>query len=438
MPTAESSSHCSAVVLMSKGLTPGKLRGLQRISNPNGTLTMVALDQNSSMIEMAAKALKSKGQDREPTYDEIVEAKVDLAKNLAPSASGVLIDAYYGAWSCVAAGAIGPQTGLLVRVEMSGSPKNKVGAPLGLIEPGWSVEKIKLMGADAVKLLAQYEPTEPHSAEHQFELIEHVYAECKKHDILMLLETVAFPFGGEKKTDPNYHQPESRNRHRLGPPAQPVLRHLQSRVPRKPGSRLRQATSRQSPGAECVQRTALGPPVSGRRLPRLLQASPDGPGSRRLRRARRASFLERVFPPGRRTATQPVRRNDRLQTSRRCEYAGSGARYPLVRPIRVQQGADELDQGHGRLACPLWLVRELICRRHPRKKNRRGRLLNPPCRVCQARHVRKPPLWKDTNAHLRTGSPQPVMPDCSPGGPPECVLFGKNLYRPKLWSNPLV
>ena len=116
----------------------------------------------------------------------------------------MLIDAYYGAWSCVASGAIGPHTGLLVRVEMSGSPKNKVGAPMGLIEPGWSVEKIKRMGADAVKLLAQFEPTEPISAEHQFQLIEHVYAECQKHDILLLLETVAFPFGGEKKTDAGY------------------------------------------------------------------------------------------------------------------------------------------------------------------------------------------------------------------------------------------
>ena len=104
MATAESSSRLSTVVLFGKGLTPGKLRGLQRISNPNGTLTMVALDQNSSMIEMAAKALKGKGQDREPHYEEIVEAKVDLARHLAPSASGVLIDAYYGAWSCVAAG----------------------------------------------------------------------------------------------------------------------------------------------------------------------------------------------------------------------------------------------------------------------------------------------------------------------------------------------
>jgi tagatose 1,6-diphosphate aldolase len=60
------------------------------------------------------------------------------------------------------------------------------------------------MGADAVKLLAQFEPTEPGSGEHQFQLIEHVYDECKKHDILLLLETVAFPFGGEKKTDASF------------------------------------------------------------------------------------------------------------------------------------------------------------------------------------------------------------------------------------------
>jgi tagatose 1,6-diphosphate aldolase len=127
-----------------------------------------------------------------------------LARHLATGASGVLIDAYYGAWSCIASAAIGPQSGLLVRVEKSGGPKNNLGAPLGLIEPGWSVEKIKLMGADAVKLLAQYEPSESNSAEHQFQLIDHVYAECRKHDILMLLETVAFPFGGEKKTDASF------------------------------------------------------------------------------------------------------------------------------------------------------------------------------------------------------------------------------------------
>jgi tagatose 1,6-diphosphate aldolase len=196
--------HLSATVLLGKGLTPGKLRGLQRISNPNGTLTMLALDQNSSMIEMAQKALKIKGMDREPSYEEIVEAKLDMARQMAPAASGVLIDAYYGAWSAIASGSIPPEKGMLIRVEKSGSPKNKAGAPMAEYEPGWSVEKIKLMGADAVKLLAPFEPGEPISAEHQFSIIQEVFHECRKHDILFLLEPVAFPYNGEKKTDKSF------------------------------------------------------------------------------------------------------------------------------------------------------------------------------------------------------------------------------------------
>src|SRR5215213_1146681 len=204
MAVASTPRHLGATVLLGKGLTPGKLRGLQRISNPNGTLTMLALDQNSSMIDMAQKALKAKGGDREPTYEEIVAAKLDMARQMAPAASGVLIDAYYGAWSAIASEAIPPDRGMLVRVEKSGSPKNKVGAPMGEYEPGWSVEKTKLMGADAVKLLAPFEPSEPISGEHQLAVIEEVAAACRRFDILFLLEPVAFPYGAEKKTDASF------------------------------------------------------------------------------------------------------------------------------------------------------------------------------------------------------------------------------------------
>lgn len=196
--------HLGATALLGRGLTPGKLRGLQRISNANGTLTMLALDQNSSMIDMAQKALNVQGHDRQPTYEEIVEAKLDMMRVMAPAASGVLIDAYYGAWSAIASGAVPADKGMLVRVEKSGSPKNKAGIPMVEIEAGWSVEKIKLMGADAVKLLAPFEAGEPISAEHQFALIQHVYEECKKFDVLMLLEPVSAPFNGEKKTDASY------------------------------------------------------------------------------------------------------------------------------------------------------------------------------------------------------------------------------------------
>src|SRR3954452_22643121 len=117
------SSTCgrtSVTRLLGLVLTPGKLRVLQRISNPNGTLSMVATDQNSSMIGMIKDSLKKKGQDREPTYDEIVEAKVTLPRALAPQCSGILVDGYYGYWNSFASFAIPPATGVLVRVEKSG------------------------------------------------------------------------------------------------------------------------------------------------------------------------------------------------------------------------------------------------------------------------------------------------------------------------------
>ena len=193
----------SVTRLFGLNLTPGKLRGLQRISNANGTLTMVALDQNSSMINMIKDSLKKKNEDREPTFTEIVEAKVTLAGALAKHGSALLVDAFYGAWNTVASFSLPRETGLLIRVEKSGADKNKRNAPMGAIEPGWGVAKIKRFGADAVKLLAQFEPGEPDSAEHQFALVQKVYEECQKHDILFLLEPIHFPYDAEKKDSPS-------------------------------------------------------------------------------------------------------------------------------------------------------------------------------------------------------------------------------------------
>ncbi len=189
----------SVTRLLGLGLTPGKLRGLQRICNSNGTLTMVATDQNSSMINMMKDALK-----RDPTYDEVVDAKINLTDALAPQCSAILVDAYYGIWNTVASFHLPKETGVLVRVEKSGAGKNAVGAPLGAPEAGLGVAKIKRLGADAVKLLAQFEPTEPDSAEHQFAFVQQIYEECREHDILFLLEPTSFPFGDEKKTSKSY------------------------------------------------------------------------------------------------------------------------------------------------------------------------------------------------------------------------------------------
>ena len=196
----------SVGTLFGVGLTPGKYLGLQRISNPNGTLTMLALDQNNSIIKMAKTALKRQGCVREPTFGEVVQAKVDLAGHLGSYASAVLLDAVYGAWPAVACGALPRSAGLLVRLEKSGAPTtdDARGGKLAQIEPGWSVAKIKRMGANAVKFLVQYEPSHLESAEHQLALLQQVYQQCKQHDILMLLEALSYPFKGEEKTSKSY------------------------------------------------------------------------------------------------------------------------------------------------------------------------------------------------------------------------------------------
>ncbi len=183
------STATSVTRLYGLGFTPGKLRGLQRISNPNGTLTMVATDQNSSMINMMKAATGS-----EPTYADVADAKVMLSRALAPHCSGLLVDGKYGYWSTVAAHAVPATTGLLIRVEMSGGGKNDADAPIGGVEPGWGVGKIKRCGADAVKLLASFEPGEFDSAEKNFEFTRQIYNECIKHDILFLLEPLHFGY----------------------------------------------------------------------------------------------------------------------------------------------------------------------------------------------------------------------------------------------------
>ncbi len=204
MTFGDGSKRQGAFALASRGLTPGKLRGLQRIGNPTGTLTMLALDQNNSVVDMAGNALKRAGEDRAPTYEEVVEVKLALTRGLATAASAVLLDPYYGAWSAVASGAVPPQTGLLVRLERTRYQMSAKGAPLATMEPGFGVEKAKLMGADGVKLLVQFEPSEPESADANFALVQQVYEECRRRDLLLLLETLGFPLPGETKKDESY------------------------------------------------------------------------------------------------------------------------------------------------------------------------------------------------------------------------------------------
>jgi tagatose 1,6-diphosphate aldolase len=173
-------------------LTIGRLRGLQQISNPQGIFTMLAVDQRGSL----QKQLGVGGATA--TYEEMVTFKRQVTAALGPYASAVLLDPIFAAAQCIVGGDLPGKAGLLVSIEATGYEGDPKARRSGLI-PGWSVEKIRRMGAQAVKLLLYYNPAAP-TAPQQEALLEQVRDECLKHDILFLMECVTYPIrDGEDK-----------------------------------------------------------------------------------------------------------------------------------------------------------------------------------------------------------------------------------------------
>jgi tagatose 1,6-diphosphate aldolase len=161
------------------GLSVGKLRGLRQIADSNGFLTICALDHRAAL----ARAMNRKDPDAVP-YEEMVNFKLDLCRAVAPVASAVLLDPVYGAAQAIAAGTLPGHIGLLVTLEKTGYTE---------LIPGWSTEKIKKMGASAVKLLVYFRSDLKETASRQMNLIRRVADDCIKEDIPLLVETLSYP-----------------------------------------------------------------------------------------------------------------------------------------------------------------------------------------------------------------------------------------------------
>jgi tagatose 1,6-diphosphate aldolase len=179
------------------GLSVGKVRGLQQLAGPDGVFTITALDHRGSLKRALAKATP----DRTIGFPEVVEEKLRLTRALAPHSTAILLDPVYGAGPCVAGGAIPPGCGLLVALEESGYDETEAGR-FTKVTPGWSVEKIKRMGAAAVKVLLFYHPA-TEAAAFQESFVQDVAKACADEDIAFLLEPMSYPpETGIEKSDP--------------------------------------------------------------------------------------------------------------------------------------------------------------------------------------------------------------------------------------------
>src|SRR5438309_10514858 len=89
-----------------RNLTPGKLMGLKHITDPNGKFKVFALDQSNS-FKKALRALHEKlGTPKEPTFEEIRDAKMEITSALSGMATATLLDVNYGLRQCINSGAL--------------------------------------------------------------------------------------------------------------------------------------------------------------------------------------------------------------------------------------------------------------------------------------------------------------------------------------------
>ena len=170
-------------------LDPGKIRGLQRVATPDGFFTMLALDHLLAFKDLLA-------EDRNTvTYRQAVDAKLELVRAIAPVASAFLLEAQYSLAQVVAARALPADVGLVSSIEGEGFDVED-GERITRFRKGWTVRKIKLVGADMVKLLWYYRP-EAKSAERQRQLVRDLVAQCAEWSVPLVVEPIWYALPGE-------------------------------------------------------------------------------------------------------------------------------------------------------------------------------------------------------------------------------------------------
>jgi tagatose 1,6-diphosphate aldolase len=171
-------------------LNLGKIRGMRRLANETGHFTTVALDQRPPIAQILA-ARRGITPDK-VSFDDMMAAKRVIVEILGPSASAMLFDPNYALPAAIAF--LPAHTGLMVTLE-DHRFQDTPGGRLSNSISDWSVEKIKRLGGDGVKVLAWYRPdASPEVLAHQKAYVQHVGDECRRHDIAYVLELLTYPF----------------------------------------------------------------------------------------------------------------------------------------------------------------------------------------------------------------------------------------------------
>ncbi|HWK09350.1 MAG TPA: tagatose 1,6-diphosphate aldolase [Vicinamibacterales bacterium] len=172
-------------------ITPGKLAGMKAVSDERGVIAAAAMDQRGSLKKALAKEKGADVGDR-----DMEEFKTLVTEVLTRHASAILLDPE---WGIPASKRRASGSGLLMAYEKTGYDANTPGRLPDLLDL-WSVRRLKEAGADCIKILLYYTPTDPkHINDHKHAWVERIGDECRANDIPFFLEFVGYQEGVDEK-----------------------------------------------------------------------------------------------------------------------------------------------------------------------------------------------------------------------------------------------
>lgn len=170
---------------MSKPISIGKLRGLQQCSTKTGKFAILAVDHRNNL-----RNALNPGAPSQVTDNDMIAFKQDVVSRVGSHSTAVLLDPEVGALQCIASGALPGDHGLVLAVEATGYTGDPTSRESRLLD-GWSIEKARMIGASAVKLLVYFHPDSP-TASKIMDFISVVAEKCIQHDILLFVEPLSY------------------------------------------------------------------------------------------------------------------------------------------------------------------------------------------------------------------------------------------------------
>ena len=184
----------------------GKYVHIKKLCNDNNHLEMLAIDQRPPIFNI----IKTKKKNY--VFNDVVNFKRHISQYLSEHASAILMDPVYSIPNLINTSNC---NGLIITLEDHAFVEKGRGRYSKNIN-NWTVEKIKKIGGDAVKVLAWYRPdADKKCIQHQKKYIETLGKQCEKYDIPFLLELLVYPFKNEIGYSKDYKEQQNKNQNHV-------------------------------------------------------------------------------------------------------------------------------------------------------------------------------------------------------------------------------